>query len=522
MIIDRSWNQKEHRLTISYLDKQGNRKMYIKNLHHWKTYEYNPNGRLDTWNNKKCNAVFKDASTYRPNEFDWLEYMYEMKNKDDEKEIYNDLIANNPIRLYTYDIETEFEEGVFPEPELAEQRVTSISLVGPDLSVIVYGLKNMDNIQIDRFRKRYIDWIHNNHFASVQLKKLGKEPKVFYQSFNSEQDLLKHWFNIIIPKIGILAGWNNYRFDRQYLVNRIIKLFGTNEAYNMIRNGSPTREIGKVSWEEVGGTRNKTLTSLHHAEMDYMLLIQKYEYAFRPYESYSLDWCGEHIINANKIKYNGTLQELYEKDYEWYYYYNAIDSLIVQLLHQRVKCIKSPAAVASLTLVPLQAALSQVTLTTAKLFSVFYRQGKHVVYNWDEVDRNRVPYEGAFCGCVPGRREFVACFDFKSLYPSCIMSENLSCENFVQAYTEPDSLGRKIPREWTDDELEEFKKYPDQYFVTNQRHVYRNDKDYAFKICQKENTVNRDFYKYTGQRIDSELLVEIDRLIKEKESANER
>ena len=56
------------------------------------------------------------------------------------------------------------------------------------------------------------------------------------------------------------------------------------------------------------------------------------------------------------------------------------------------------------------------------------------------------------------------------------------------------------------------------YFVTVMGSVYKNDKDYAFKRAQESNTKVRDFYKYTGQRIDSELLVEIDRLITEKEA----
>lgn len=515
MIIDKSWNPKEKMLSISYLDKDGNRQLYKKNLNFIKTYEYDENGEYNTWNNKKCNKVYKDASTYKPNEFDILEHMYDMAGTPNEHYL-EEFHAHNPMKVYTYDIETEFEEGVFPEPELAEQRVTSISLVGPDLSVIVYGLKSMNKEELDRFRQRYIDFIKNNHFASILMKRNNKEPKVLYQSFNTEQELLKHWFNVIIPKIGILAGWNSYRFDRQYLVNRIIRLFGKSEAYNMVRNGSPTRELSKVKWQEVDGSKCSTITPMHMAEVDYMEIIKKYEYAFRPYESYSLDWCGQTIVGANKIKYSGTLQDLYEKDYEWYYYYNAIDSLIVQLIHQRTKCLKSPAAVASLTLVPLLGALGQVALSTANIFSHFYADNRHVVYNFDEIDRNRVDYEGAFCACAPGRRELAACFDFKSLYPTCIRTVNLSFENFMQAYHEKDSLGRQIPRDWYQEELEEFRKHPDKYFVTNQNHVYKNDKDYAFKRCQTKNTIERDKYKYTGQKIDSELLTEIDRLITEK------
>lgn len=68
----------------------------------------------------------------------------------------------------------------------------------------------------------------------------------------------------------------------------------------------------------------------------------------------------------------------------------------------------------------------------------------------------------------------------------------------------------KIP--WSQEELEEFRKDPN-YFVSNQGHVYKNDKDYAFKKLQKRLKENRDFYKYTGQKVEAELLTEIDRLI---------
>ena len=47
--------------------------------------------------------------------------------------------------------------------------------------------------------------------------------------------------------------------------------------------------------------------------------------------------------------------------------------------------------------------------------------------------------------------------------------------------------------------------------------MYKNDKEYAFKRMQKPTLANRDIYKYTGQRIESQLLTEIDRLIAEKQ-----
>ena len=511
MILDRQWNKKEQKLVISYIDKLGNRQFYQKYLHHFKTYEYDPNGDQITWDGKKCKKVFKDTIDYTPNEFDILEYMYEM-----DPEMNKLFHAQYFPKLYTFDIETEVSLE-FPDPQLAEQKVTSISLVGPDMSCIVYGLHNLNEDQIGLLRKRYLDWIENNDFArNYKKSKLdNKEPKVLYQYFATEQEMLKHFFTKIIPHIPALAGWNSYRFDWLYLWNRIIKLFSKGEAYNLMRKASPTGEIGKISWSEQDGTKFSVPAPLHVAILDYMELVKQYDYALRPYESYSLDWVGNAAVKAHKIKYEGSLQQLYERDPEWYYFYNGIDSLIVTLIHKRLKSLESPCAADSVTLVPLLAAMGQVALTTANVFWTFYRDNLHVVYDYDAIERTKIEYEGAFCGCVPGRYEWNVCDDFASLYPSQVQTCNLSFENFVYNKVGPDSLGRYTIVPWTQEELKEMEKDPN-YFVSIMGNVYKNDREYCFKKMQRECKAKRDFYKYTGQRLESELITEIDRLIKEK------
>ena len=511
MIIDRTWNKREQKLTISYVDKQGNRQFYHKYLHHIKTYEYDPNGKYDTWNGKKCSAVYKDTSNYTPNEFDILEFMYEL-----DKPMLDILHAQYFPKLYFFDIETEYSDE-FPYPDKAEYKVTAISLVGPDMSCIVFGLHDLSEASKKLFRDRYMDFINNNEFARNILKAQGHEPKVLYQYFDSEQNLLKHFFNIIMTKVSAIAGWNSYRFDWLYLVNRIKRLFGDGEATKMVKNGSPTHEIRMIQFEEMDGTRIRVMAPSHTLVLDYMELVKQYDYILRPYESYSLDWVGEHAVKANKIKYDGGLQQLYERDPEWYYFYNAVDSLIGMLIHKRLKCLESPCAVDSVTLVPLMAAMGQVALTTANVFEEFYKDNKKVVWDYDAIERNKAEYKGAFCGCVPGRYSYCVCDDYASLYPSQIITCNMSFENVHLNKIGPDSLGRYVVAPWSPQQLEEFKKDPN-YFVTVNGNVYKNDKDYAFKRLQKRVKDNRAIYKYTGQKIDSELLVEIDRLIKEKEN----
>lgn len=506
MILDRTWNKRDQKLTISYIDKLGNRKFFTKHLHHIKSYEYDNDGEFETWNGRKCKKIFKETINYKPNEFELLEFMYELP-----KDLNSDMHAQYFPKLYTFDIETEISSE-FPDPDKAEQKVTAISLVGPDLSCIVYGLHKLNNDQIELFRKRYLDWVHNNEFANNFVKTQGHEPKVLYQYFESEEAMLTHFFTIIVPKIGCLAGWNSYGFDWLYLVNRIIRLFGKNTAYNMIRKSSPTGEIKQYSWEEVGGVKKRCPGPCHSIILDYMQIVKDYDYILRPYESYSLDWVGNAAVKAHKIKYQGSLQDLYERDPEWYYFYNAVDSLITILIHYKLKSIESPCAVSSVTLVPLQGAFGQVALGTANVFEEFYNKGMKVVWDYDAIERTKIPYEGAFCGCVPGRYEFTVCFDFASLYPSQVRTCNLSFENFYEKKVGPDSFGRYTVMKWSEAELEEFRKDPN-YFVTVMGNVYKNDKDYAFRRIQANLKVLRDKYKYTGQRIESELLVEIDNIL---------
>lgn len=508
MIIDRTWNKYNQQLSISYLDEKGNRKMWQRYLHHISTYEYDKDGDMMTWDGKKCRKVFKDSTQYSPNEFDMLEFIY---NLDDETK--KEFEAMRFPRLYTWDIETEISDE-FPEPSEAKQRVTAISVVGPDLSCIVYGLKGMD---LELFKERYLDFIHNNHFANNMVETKRLNPKALFQQFHSEEDMLRHFLTKILPKIGCLAGWNSYRFDWQYIINRCIRLFGVQETRRLIKIASPTNELDKVSWNELNDDKKYSVMSPKHMMIwDYMELVKDYEYSLRPYESYSLDWVAEHGVGANKIKYDGSLQDLYEKDPEWYYFYNAVDSLLVMLIHYRFKCINSPCSMGTVTLVPAMKSMGQVALTTANLFKRFFQEDKHVVWDYDSVVRQKVEYEGAFCGCVPGRHEYCVCDDFASLYPSTIITCNLGPENIVKNMVGPDSLGRYVEMPWSEKELDEFRKDPN-YFVSVMGTVYKNDKEYAFSRMQREQKELRNKYKYLNWKVQGELMMEIDRLIKEKE-----
>ena len=515
MIIDRTWNKRERKMIVSYLDKNGNRAFYTKYFHHFATYENNPNGKYTTWEGKPCEKVFKDTATYSPNEFDVLEWIYQLPD-DIKKEIQ----AMRFPRVYFSDIETTIGDE-FPDPEKAEQQIQLISLVGPDLSVMVLGIKALSDEQKEEFRRRYLKYIDDCDFARLLCKKKKFNPKVYYQYFETEEAMLEHWYTRIMPKIGCLAGWNYYRFDWQYMWNRLIRLFGKTKATQLMKAASPVGEMGKISWSEMDGSKYSIPAPLHCMIWDYMELIKKYEFSLRPYESYSLDWVGSHSVNAHKVKYEGTMKECYENDFPLFVYYNAIDSCLNALIHYRFKCIESPCSMATVTGIPAQKALGQVALTTANLFRCFYDEDRHVVWDYDAVERTKVNYEGAFCGCVPGRWEYSVCDDFASLYPSVVRTCNISMESIITNKVGPDSLGRYTEIPWTEEELDKFRKDPN-YFVSLQGTVYRNDKEYMFAKMQRIQKERRDHFKYLNWEAQGKLMMEVDRLIKIREEENSK
>lgn len=503
MILDRTWNKRDKKLSISYITKEGKRDFITKYLSYIPSYEYDPDGEYDTWDGQKAKRVNKKTSEYNPNTFDILEYIY------NNKEEFAPLFENNYPNLYTFDIETEVSDE-FPDPEVADQRVTAISVVGHNLSCIVYGLHRLSPESIGLLKERYISWIRDNKFAMSIVEQSGQRVedyiKVYYKAFSSEEELLEEFFNKVVPNTPVLAGWNSYRFDWMYLTTRIKRLFGATTAKNMIYNASPTKEVTKIAWKELDGTSYSLPAPQHSVVLDYMEICKQYDRILVPYESFSLDYVSSRAVDAHKIKYDGSLQQLYERDVEWYYYYNAVDSLLVQLIHRKLKSLEVPCSMSTSTMITLKDAFGQVAITNANMFYEFYDNNKVIVYNWDHTVREKKPYKGAFCECISGHYTWNVCYDFASLYPSQIQTCNLSFDNIVT-----DENGEKFDEE----ELEKFRKDPN-YFVTVNGNVYKNDKEYTFKKMQRRMKKQRDEFKYTGQRIDSELLTYIDSLIKLK------
>ena len=258
-------------------------------------------------------------------------------------------------------------------------------------------------------------------------------------SFHTEAALLETFierYRQIQPHI--LTGWNIEGFDIPYLLNRISRVLGDNAE----RALSP---VGVINYRE--GLDKWFIEGV--AILDYMLLYKKFTMGERP--SYRLDAIGRHEVDLGKIEYEGNLDDLFAEDINKYIEYNLNDVEIVKRLDDKLKFIDLCRAICHKGHIPYQ----QIHITSAYLEGAILTHTR----NLGVVTKNK-PYnvvkDGKFSGAFvkvpePGRYEWIYDLDLTSLYPSIIMTLNISPETKVGIFTDfnSDDFRARKERNWT-------------------------------------------------------------------------
>ena len=286
-----------------------------------------------------------------------------------------------------FDIEVEVTDG-FPDPSKAENKITAIALY-------------------DKVADKYHCYV------------LGNVPNTdVVESFQSEEELLQRFYQKYLEiNPTILSGWNTDGFDIPYLYNRTRRTMGDQIANCL----SP---IGEVYWNE---TRNMYKIAGVSC-LDYIKLYKWFTYTQE--SSYRLDYIGQKEVGIGKVEYEGTLQDLYENDIEKYIEYNLNDVVIVKALDDKLKFIDLARGVGHLGHVPYE----------DNFYSSRYLEGAMLVYmkKIGVIAPNKelgakINKDDKFSGAYvkdpkPGRYDWVFDLDLTSMYPSVIMSLNISPE----------------------------------------------------------------------------------------------
>jgi len=392
-------------LRISYFDHNGDVKLKdykLGTLQNWAVCsETDPqkDARYRNWDGKPVKKVRAK----------WLNKwsIYEFINNSLDIE---ELSALNFPKIYSIDIETEVIDG-FPNPDICRERITTIAIATQDKKVLVLGWKPITK---DQEKK-----IYDN--TKKHLEKFG-DWEFKYKCFDDEYNMLYTFINRFLPNMAFVTGWNFIGFDWKYIYNRCKKL-GIDCA-----QASPSKKV------------NRDNIPLHIGMMDYLQIYRQFDRTVAVKENNTLDFVANAVLGVGKIKYNGSLQELYENDYDKYVFYNAVDAAVVTEIHEKIATINAVLSVSVLCNISMYKCTSAVNITEAFLWKKYYERDMVVADEFIRPGEKR-GYEGAYVKePQTGFFKGAACFDFASLYPSIMRQINISPESFVKKESDPEKL----------------------------------------------------------------------------------
>jgi DNA polymerase elongation subunit (family B) len=312
------------------------------------------------------------------------------------------------ISIVSLDIEVSARNGM-PDVEKADEEITAITLTREGKTIT---------------------------FGSKVYR--GKHPYVFCKN---EKGLLKAfldlWDDDDFWSPDVVTGWSVDLFDIPYLINRTRKILdakavakfsplGYVEEREMVRGKSVAN-----SSKNFGDRTDKVYELAGITVLDYLQLYKKF--SAHASESYRLDYIAQVELDKGKHDYSdvGTLDDLYDKDFDRYIDYNVQDAVLVEELERKKRYLQIVFSIAY------KAKINFIdTMTTSRpwdaIIHSFLLQRGIAIPQRKEPDKD-VAFIGAYVKePLIGLHEWVVSFDFDALYPNIISQHNISPETFIR------------------------------------------------------------------------------------------
>ncbi len=243
--------------------------------------------------------------------------------------------------------------------------------------------------------------------------------------FDREEDMLNTFLDLI-DDADVLSGWNSEGFDIPYTVGRITKVLSKDDTRRFCLWG----QLPKQRTFERFGAENITFDLIGRVHMDYMQLYRKYTYEER--HSYSLDAIGEYELDERKTQYEGTLDQLYNKDFPTFIEYNRQDTMLLAKLDKKLRFLDLANELAHDNTVLLQTTMGAVAVTEQAIINEAHSRGMIVPNRKGRDDQGETQAAGAYVAYPKkGVHEYIGAIDINSLYPSAIRALNMGPETIV-------------------------------------------------------------------------------------------
>lgn len=351
-----------------------------------------PAGTHVTLNGKRVSkkVVFsKDIESYEfdvPNEMKLLVEMY--GDTDDAPAWQN---------KFYFDIEVSMEGAELPNAQTGNNPITSIAYY--DQTTDEWGVYILDEE------------------GELGADDITDDYKLFV--CQTEEELLEKFVNKwqeCAPTI--VTGWNVDGFDIPYLYNRLKVVFDDRFAKKL----SPINEVDF----------NKRLNKFQIAGLSVLDYIKLYkQFTYTQLSSYRLDFVGDHELGYGKVEYEGTLDDLKRNDIRKFIEYNLVDVKIVKELEDKMKLMDLAVDISHVGHTNYEDIDQSSRWLDGAILCYLRRNGNRVALNKPKLEEGEGSdgFAGAFVKePIPGRYDYIYDLDLTSMYPSIIMSLNISPE----------------------------------------------------------------------------------------------
>lgn len=404
MLVD--YEYKNGNLITSYINNKGQIKLkYFP----WIATKYvatslddpDKSGKYVTWDGKPVKQIY----TKYPNKYAIYDFINDLPEEDQKT-----LFEYNEPDIYFIDIENEITHEK-PRPHLANSKILSISIISKNKALVIgidpLSKKEQQSIQTDI----------NNQYGTI----FGRDWEFKYIRYKNEFEMLYNFFHSFVPKMAVMTGWNFKHYDWVFLVNRARKL-GVDPSVASF--------TGKLTPENERDPKNFCELPAHRIIVDYMEIFDKWDTSIKVKESISLDFVSEKVLKVKKVNYEGDLKYLYENDFKKFIFYNAVDSILVQMIHENTGLINILYGISTLSRTIVTKSLSTLNITEGILRKKLKDRKNIVLVKNNDDDGSSGVKGGWVKEPIIGMASWTTCYDFASLYPTSIRQFNISADSY--------------------------------------------------------------------------------------------
>lgn len=309
--------------------------------------------------------------------------------------------SKHPIKMLLLDIETYSPDG-FPDIATANHTINVIT---------VY----------DSLTKQYHTWGLKSYTS--------KNKDHVYYFCKTERELLLGFINYLEKDYpDILSGWNSEFFDLPYIINRCTRILGEEETKRL----SPVRNIYSRTFIGEFGREQTRWHIDGVALLDYLDIYKR----FAPLrESYKLDYIAELEVGDKKVKFeNQDLFSLADNDWATFIDYNLQDVRLLTKLEEKLQYLSLVRMLAYVGLTTFESAMGSLSIINGAI-AIRGRYRGQIIPTFIRNDPDHKNPGAYVADPKAGFQKYVFSFDATSLYPTVMISLNLSPETKIGKIT---------------------------------------------------------------------------------------